>query len=204
MDIRRHQPASSAEDEARLPGARLFFALWPGPVLRARIEAHQALWNWASPARPTPAAKTHLTLLFMDKVDPARIPEVLQVGADVARRTAGFDLVLDRAAVWRRGGIAHLAPQHPPAALLELRGALAQGVARRGLPFDARAFSPHFTLGRRAEGLDPPAGFAPLRWRVRGFALVQSMLGSGRYVVLGHWPASGRSTAARGEPCRNR
>lgn len=192
------------------PGARLFFALWPGQVLRERVTTHQALWNWAPPSRPTPAAKTHLTLLFMDGVDPARIPDLLQIGADVGRQFAGFELVLDRAGVWRHGGIAHLAPQHPPVPLLALHAALVDRVGRRGLPFDSRAYSPHLTLGRRAERLDPPAAFPPLRWPVRGFALVQSLLGSGRYVVLGRWPARGGDAercpliAARAAPSRSR
>jgi 2'-5' RNA ligase len=170
---------------------RLFFALWPGAALRKRIAAHQALWTWSQPARPTPASKLHLTLLFMDGVDPVRISDLLRIGADAARKWADFDLALDHAAVWRRGGIAHLAPQRPPEALLALHRALAERVELRHVPFDARPYSPHVTLGRRAERLVAPTDFAPLHWRVRGFVLVQSELGTGRYAVLGRWPHRG-------------
>ena len=168
---------------------RLFFALWPGAALRKRIAAHQALWSWSPPARPTPASKLHLTLLFMDGVDPARMPDLLRIGADAARGWADFDLTLDRAAVWRPGGIAHLALQHPPASLLALHRTLAENVALRDVPFDARPYSPHITLGRRAECLTAPIDFPPVHWPVRGFVLVQSVLGTGRYAVLGRWPA---------------
>lgn len=171
---------------------RLFFALWPDSALRERLGHHQSLWPWASPARPTPACKLHLTLLFMDGVPAYRLAAVRELGEEVSRGWADFDLLLDRAAVWRHGGIAHLAPSQIPPGLRDLHAALAERAALRGLPFDSRPYAPHVTLGRRAENLIPPAAFAPLHWPVRGFALVQSVLGAGRYDVLGRWPVERR------------
>lgn len=181
------------QSSANAPGGpvplRLFFALWPGSGQRARIHRHQALWKWDAPARPTPEPKLHLTLLFMEGVAAHRVAELLEVGAAVSRQWVDFDLTLDRAAVWRHGGIAHLAPSQPPPGLLALHAALAAQVAQRGLPFDARPYAPHVTLGRRTEKLTPPGAFAPLHWTVSGFVLAQSVLGTGRYDVLGRWPA---------------
>lgn len=167
---------------------RLFFALWPGQALRRHIAEHQTLWQWAPPVRPAAAAKLHLTVLFMEGVPADRVTTLLEVGERVARNWADFALTLDRAAVWRHGGIAHLTPSQPPAELLSLRAALAEQVGQRGLPFDARAFAPHVTLARRAQATQPPITFPPLHWTVRGFALVHSVLGTGRYDVIGRWP----------------
>ena len=166
---------------------RLFFALWPGSAMRERIVRHQALWQMSVPAKATPAPKLHLTLLFMEGVAANRVPELMEVGAAVASGWVDFDLILDRACVWPRGGIAHLAPSQPPAELLRLRAQLAGEVERRSLPFDGRAFAPHVTLARRAQESKPPGMFPPLHWRVQGFALVRSVLGTGRYEMLGRW-----------------
>lgn len=169
---------------------RLFFALWPDSGLRETLVGHQTLWQWAECARPAPAPKLHLTLLFMAGMPADRVAELLEAGATVSRYWTDFDLTLDRAALWRHGGIAHLAPSQPPQELLSVHAALAAQVGQRGLPFDARAFAPHVTLGRRAQTSLAPAAFPPLHWRVRGFVLVQSVLGTGRYDVLGRWPAT--------------
>ena len=171
---------------------RLFFALWPGSALRGRIARHQALWQASTVARATPAPKLHLTVLFMEGVAAHRVSELMEVGDAISPDWTDFDLTLDRACVWPRGGIAHLAPSQPPAELLRLRAQLVAQVDRRGLPFDGRAFAPHVTLARRAQASQPPTEFPPLHWRVRGFALVRSVLGAGRYEVLGQWPSSGR------------
>ncbi len=178
-------PLSQPHDTLAL---RLFFALWPDRAQRQHIAAHQAQWQWAPPAQPTPAAKLHLTVLFMEGVPADRVTTLLEAGERVARHGTDFALTLDRAAIWRHGGIAHLAPSQPPAALLSLRAVLAQQVGQLGLPFDARAFAPHVTLARRAQNSQPPNTFAPLRWTVRGFSLVHSVLGTGRYDVIGRWP----------------
>lgn len=181
-------PPPAPPDGAR--PLRLFFALWPGQGLRAHLVRHQALWQWADAARPTPAPKLHLTLLFMDGVAADRVQALHAVGAAVAQHWTDFALTLDCAGVWRHGGIAHLAPSQPPPALLALRAALAAQVGQLGLPFDARAFAPHVTLARKAQAAQPPSSFSPLHWTVRGFVLVHSVLGTGRYDVLGRWPAA--------------
>lgn len=181
------QPPAAAPPEA----LRLFFALWPSAALRRRLAQHQALWGWTPPARALPAAKWHVTLLFMPAVAAQQVPALLHAGAAVAQRSRAFDLWLDRAAVWRHGGIAHLAPGSVPGELLALHAALAAEAARCGVAFDTRPYAPHLTLARRAERQTPPAAFAPLRWAVRDVVLVQSLLGSGRYVVIGRWPLAG-------------
>jgi 2'-5' RNA ligase len=54
-----------------------------------------------------------------------------------------------------------------------------------GVPLEARPWQPHVTLARRAEGALAPDDGRALRWRVRGYVLVESRLGSnGGYRVL--------------------
>ncbi|MGC9185340.1 MAG: 2'-5' RNA ligase family protein [Thiomonas sp.] len=177
---------------------RLFFALWPDSAMRDRLCRHQALWSWEPPARPTPESKLHLTLLFMDGVPVDQLGVARELGEAVSREWTDFDLLLDRAAVWRQGGIAHLAPSRIPPCLRDVHATLAAQAARRGLPFDARPYAPHVTLGRRADRLTAPAAFSPLHWPVRDFVLVQSVLGTGRYAVLGRWPSHPSPPRERG------
>jgi hypothetical protein len=41
---------------------------------------------------------------------------------------------------------------------------------------EARSFRPHVTLARRAGATVPPQGFAPVRWWVGGYELMESRL----------------------------
>ena len=173
---------------------RLFFALWPDAALQARLQAHQQLWSWALPARPSPLPKLHLTLLFMDGVDPTQLPQLLAIGQQVARHSPAFALTLDQVAVWPHGGIAHLAPAAPPPQLSTLQRTLQQAVLEAAIPCDSRPFHPHLTLARRAAPSQAPAQFAPLRWQATQLVLAESMLGLGRYALRGSWPLAGCAT----------
>ena len=167
---------------------RLFFALWPTDALRAALARHAASWRFSPPARASAADKLHLTLLFMDGVDAAACPALDAIGARVAQASPAFDLCLDTVAVWPGGGIAHLAPSTVPTALDTLHAALAAAVAGAGIPHDRRRFRPHVTVARRARADQAPPAFEPLRWHADSLVLVRSVLGAGRYLVLGRWP----------------
>ncbi|ODV11299.1 MAG: 2'-5' RNA ligase [Rubrivivax sp. SCN 70-15] len=151
------------------PTARLFLALWPGPRLRETLAACRDLTPWPPGAAPTATDKLHLTLHFIGSVPAARLAEVaaaLQVPAPA------FELRLELAECWR-GGLAVLRPRTVPARLQQLHADLAAALRRLGLPVDARPFRPHVTLARRAA--QPPAPAEPLRWRVGGYVLVESL-----------------------------
>lgn len=165
---------------------RMFFALDPSAALRLRIAEHARLWRWNNQTRPVQQHKLHLTLLFMPAVDPARVPDLLRLGAAAASAHPGCLLWLDRALVWP-GGIAHLAPGSVPASLQALHAALLRGAQAAGIGCDQRAWHPHLTLARRADPAQAPGHFDALRWQVRGFSLQRSVLGSGRYETLGRW-----------------
>lgn len=170
---------------------RLFFALDPSPALRRRLVAHAACWAWDARARPSAAHRLHLTLLFMPRIDPARLDELLRVGAEAAASTRGCGLVLDHAEVWSNGGIAHLAPSRIPPQLQALHDMLLAGALAAGLQADSRPWRPHLTLARRARAEQAPRAFEPLTWRIGDFSLQRSLLGSGRYEVLARWNLGG-------------
>ena len=186
------RPATDpAPTHMQVPEAwRLFYALDPSPALRRRLAAHAATWRWNDRSRPAAQHKLHLTLLFLPKVDPARVPALLRLGAAAASNHRGCLLCLDRAEVWS-GGIAHLAPSQVPACLQALHDALLGGAREARVACDARPWHPHLTLARRAEPGQAPQCFEALRWQVRGLSLQRSVLGSGRYEVLGQWRLAG-------------
>ena len=165
---------------------RLFFALDPSPALRRQIVAHAGTWHWNPGARISPADKLHLTLVFMAGVDSRCVPRLLRMGAQVAAAARGCTLRLDRAAVWP-GGIAHLAPSVVPQTLRVLQQELLASVLDAGVEAERRAWNPHLTLARKAQAAQPPVDFEPLRWQARSFSLQRSVLGTGRYEVIGRW-----------------
>jgi 2'-5' RNA ligase len=156
---------------ARRTTARLFVALWPAPAARQALLVQRDAWDWPMTARPVPAERLHLTLHFLGEVPCPRLPE-LTPALRVAWRS--FDLLLGHAELWPRG-LAVLRPVAPPAPLLQLHASLGEALRGLALPFDARAFRPHVTLARHAHGATPPAQDHTLRWRVRSYALVESL-----------------------------
>lgn len=180
----RKRTAHGTQAASQADGLRLFFALLPKPALRMRLVQHMALWHFAPPARLVLPDKLHMTVLFMDQVPEARLRDVVALGRRVAAEHSRIKLELDVAAVWRQGGIAHLAPAHVPKELQSLHDGLLDGATVADLPHDHRALRPHITLARRAELMRPPEAFEPVAWAVDQLALVQSMLGTGRYSVL--------------------
>jgi 2'-5' RNA ligase len=154
--------------------ARLFIGLWPGPSVRARLAACAAEWPGdVAGAVAVPEPRLHMTLHFLGQVPRHRLRLVAE-GLVVPMQP--FDLVLDRAEVWRNGTAA-LCPSQLPEELLTLQRALAAALRPLGIEPEARNFRPHVTLARRAgEAGPPPPGLAPVRWWVTGYELVESRM----------------------------
>jgi RNA 2',3'-cyclic 3'-phosphodiesterase len=163
------------------PPLRLFLALWPPAEVAAALRAHSDAWTWSAGARRTAPERLHITLHFIGEVPAANAPplqQALQVG------WTGCELELDRSEVWP-GGIAVLEASRVPPSLVALHAALGDRLRERGLPVESRRFRPHVTFARKAQGSRPPAGFAPLRWRVEAeYLLVQSLPGGRGYVPI--------------------
>lgn len=176
---------------------RVFFALWPDAVTAAALHARGRHLHARCGGRVMRRDMLHLTLAFLGDVPEAS----LEVLGRLASRLKGepFDLVLDRSGSWQRNRIVWLAPATMPAALAALVDALVDALAGAGFRVEARPFSPHITLLRNAHAGPPEDSFAPLRWRVGGFALVASERRSegARYRIVRRW-RFGRSRAGAG------
>lgn len=169
---------------AGAPTRRLFFALWPDPVLKAAIAGAAR-----TPARPHGGRRVrdeslHLTLLFLGEV--AADAEARLAAAAATVRTPAFDLVLDRVGSFFRSRALWIGPGEVPAALPALRAALEAVARQAGVSFDPKPLVPHVTCYRDVRVALEPAPVAPLRWPVRGFALVHSA--GGQYHVVSQWP----------------
>jgi 2'-5' RNA ligase len=159
--------------------ARLFIALWPSPRVRLALAACRDATRWPAGAAPVADEKLHVTLHFIGSVPAGRVAEV---AAALQVPVQAFEWQLGAVACWH-GGLAVLCPRTVPPRLQQLHGELAAALRQLALPVEARAFRPHVTLARRAPACQPVAPAEPVRWRVGGYALVQSMP-DGRYQVL--------------------
>lgn len=183
-----------------MSGRRLFYALWPDDRVR------RALARWQRDqlpprARPTHVADLHLTLHFLGQVEDAQLESLLGLGRD--QRVDPFELVLDRIGHWPRPRVLWVGPSEIPLALIELHRELGKGLTQLGFELDPRPFAPHVTLARKVAR--PPEGleFAPLRWQVSEWALVESRAGERPlYHPLECW-SLGEGAGMNSEPQRS-
>ncbi|MBV8665224.1 MAG: RNA 2',3'-cyclic phosphodiesterase [Burkholderiaceae bacterium] len=183
-------PAADSLLEEGEPSSRLFVALWPAPAVRQELQAWLQGWHWPSRAGPVTPESLHLTLHFLGQVANARIAELRH---GVAVPFTPFELNFSHPTLWSHG-IAVLLPDSVPSALLDLQAAVGVELLRMGLPVEKRAFRPHVTLSRRADGAAAPGEGPLVRWPVREYALVLSSPGRSRhepngYAVLETYPA---------------
>jgi 2'-5' RNA ligase len=170
---------------------RLFIALWPTPAVRAGLCARRDAVDWPPPARVVADERLHLTLHFIGPVPSALWPHLLPA---LQVSCSGFELQLGAAQPWPHGLVVLPAASVPPP-LSALHAALAGALAGLGLPVERRAFRPHVTLARRAEGAVLPAPAAALRWRCSSYVLVNSDPVDG-YRVLARYGERGVTLAA--------
>ena len=163
---------------------RLFLALWPDDVTRARLARLAA----GVCEHPVPEANLHMTLAFLGDCDAAREDCVLEAAGGVSGRP--FELELDFLGAWPRRRVQWLGTSRPPPALLELVGALNQALAGCGYAPGPQPYVPHVTLSRKARRPQSRALDGALRWRVTAFGLAESRATPGgvRYEVFRRWP----------------
>ena len=173
---------------------RLFFALWPDEGVRDGIEAAaDALRRTHAPrGRWIGRHRYHLTLQFLGDAAMMRedVANAAMRAAESARAHA-FNLVLDVAGSFRNRSIPWwLGCERTPPGLQQLFDTLGAALLRNGVRIESgKGLVPHVTVLRDAETGLPPALIAPVRWPVREFVLVHSVLGrKSAYHLLGHWP----------------
>jgi 2'-5' RNA ligase len=168
---------------------RLFFALWPDPVLKAAIAGAARTPARSFAGRRVRDESIHLTLLFLGAVAADAAARVTAAAAAV--RVAPFDLVLDRVGGFFRARVLWVGASQAPPELAELRRQLEGVAAGAGVAFDPKPLVPHLTCYRDVRKALEPAAIEPLRWAVRGFALVESV--GGQYHVVSQWPLQNAS-----------
>ena len=163
------------------PVLRLFFALPCPPQMAARIDAWCHSQDFTG--RTTPLANLHLTLAFLGHLPSSQLPLLKQIPTRLPLIDLAFDLSLDRLDCWH-GGLLHLAPSQPPAALLALASGLRQLLNEAGLPIEQRTYRPHLTLARysRLPAQTPSPNFT---WRAEELVLYSSE--QGHYRPLSRW-----------------
>ncbi len=168
----------------RAPAVRLFTALWPGPATREALASRQKAWAWPAGAALVPPERLHVTLHFLGNVAPRSVPPLI---AALSLPFRPFELDFGHGEVWPHG-IAVLRPRATPRPLAVLHAAMADALAAFGLPMQPRAYLPHVTLARHAQGATPPAEGPVLRWHVEdGYVLVRSLPQGAGYEVLQRW-----------------
>ena len=179
-----------------MPGQvhRLFFALRPDTLVADRIARAVAAVNAEGSVRgrSVKPSKHHLTVQFLGTHDgqPARIIEQARVAA--ARvRLAAFDLVLDRIDTFgghRRAPCVLRCTADSDASVQTLRRVLGEALVAEGLAHLLEdRFTPHVTIGYAERQLPAPIAIAPITWRVREFALIESHGAEASHVLLDRW-----------------
>lgn len=169
------------------PLPRLFLALWPEREVRQRL---QRVAVAAAGRRHTPAARLHLTLVFLGAtpVERRRSYEHALTGLTVP----ALELVLDRLGYWPRAGVLWLGPSQPLTPLTALVEELNRRLAACGFEPERRPFRAHVTLARHFRGPAPTDSRIdpPVRWHCDRVALVASRPApqGSRYQVLRYWP----------------
>jgi len=174
----------------------LFLAMFPDADARKNIAAvaREIGTRHALSGKPLPTHRLHITLLHLG--DHAGVPPAI---VDAAMRAAAlvdfavFDVVFGRVGCFAGG-------EKKPCVLLgpdrdsPLQGfqrALCVHLAACGLgAYVKRDFTPHVTL-RYVRTPLPAEGVAPVRWSVREFVLVDSLIGQTEYRILGRWSLRG-------------
>lgn len=134
---------------------RLFIALnIPAPERERIHEAATPLRDAGLPVRWLEPERFHLTLKFLGDVRAEMLPIVEKVVDRVAEATGGFSLKIGGFGAFptiRRPRVLWIGVEPSPA-LRCLKQDLEWGLANHGFERETRAFHPHITLGRAAEG----------------------------------------------------
>lgn len=167
---------------------RLFFALFPPPLIARRI-AHWAE-RFGPHAAYVRADRLHITLNILD--DHESFPHdtaerLIEIGDMIA--AAPFMIELDQ--VSSGGGTIALRPRLKNQPLQQLAGTIAGARADAGIAGrEGYRLNPHLTLLYR-EGRPFTETVNPFAWEVKEFTLIHSLLGHTRHIPLASWTLTG-------------
>jgi 2'-5' RNA ligase len=152
---------------------RLFFALWPDPVLQERLAQAAAALLPNDIGRRVRENNLHCTLVFLGAVSAAQ--RLCLEDAAALVRAGPFTLTLDRLGYFRRPQVAWLGCTTVPAALQSLVTGLRYGVATCGFTPEQRPYEVHLTVARKVRRDPGRMPLLPIGWPVQQFALVESI-----------------------------
>jgi RNA 2',3'-cyclic 3'-phosphodiesterase len=167
---------------------RLFFAAFPGPEVRRRIESAARMLDLPSDARLVPAENYHVTLAFAGDVSNAQAAALRSIGAAV--RSSVFDIRLDLYEYWAGSAVLVAAASELPPALAELHRLLHIEFDRLGVRAGTQPFHPHLTLARKVTQEPVLKAVCRFCWSVNAFQLVRSARSAAGsvYTVVDQWP----------------
>ena len=167
---------------------RLFFAAFPAPEIRRRIESAAAALRLPGDARRVPTENYHITIAFAGEVSGEQAIALRAIGAAV--RHPPFELCLDAYDYWQTSGVVVATARECPPTLLALHRALRDGFVGLALPADPTAFRAHVTLARKITQAPVLKAMSPFAWTVRDFQLVRSARSAegSVYTVVDSWP----------------
>lgn len=191
-------------EAASKPTDRLFFAVFPDHVAAQHIaQVARRLHNkYRLQSEPLQTKRYHVSLYHLG--DYFDLPQDVIARAKAAASSVAvesFDLGFDRAANFsgrrvdpeeQRSHPHVLRANDGVAEITAMQRALATAIAQAGLSARARiSYTPHLTL-LYGEHRIPEDFIETIRWSVREFVLVHSLLGKTQHVLLARWPLSGR------------
>jgi RNA 2',3'-cyclic 3'-phosphodiesterase len=153
---------------------RVFFALWPDDPVRDEISNIFKKSIYANSSGQVYCSENlHLTLHFLGNLTPSEIDCALQQAAKVD--VDKFELSLDSFGCFERPKILWLGPKEAPNYLTELHLKLANALDVCRVPIESRSYQPHVTLMRKFKGFKESQVSHKVLWKVKQFALVESI-----------------------------
>ena len=179
--------------DARSPGRRLFFALWPDESQRAALAHAVAKAVRGCGGRPVAAANLHVTLAFIGSVPQPRVTELAAIARNVAAgcaQDAPLTLRLEQLAHWARPQILCVLATEASAGAHALAAALKDVTAAAGFTPDLKPFHAHVTVARKVLHAPGRHALRALTWCFDAFALVDSRTASSGpvYSVIESYP----------------
>jgi 2'-5' RNA ligase len=172
----------------------LFFAIFPAMAAAASMAqlTRRLCDEHGLKGKPLATERLHISLLSLGEY--AGLPEgIVPVASEVAATVAAlpFDVAFDRVMTFRGKRPLVLRGGDGLAALMAFQSVLGAAMTKAGLGRSVRSnFTPHVTLIYADRDVAEQA-VEPVRWTVREFVLVHSLLRKSQYISLGRWPLRG-------------
>jgi 2'-5' RNA ligase len=176
------------------PTDGLFFAIFPAMAAAASMTQLTSRLHDEHGLRGEPLAAERLHISLLGLGEYTGLPEgIVAVASEVAATVAAspFDVAFDRVMTFRGKLPLVLRGGDGLAALMAFQSVLGAAMTKAGFGRSVRSrFTPHVTLVYVDRDVAEQA-VEPVRWTVREFVLVHSLLRKSQYIPLERWPLRG-------------